>query len=60
MKKILIIAILISTLFSSCKKDNQNSQNNDIASQINAFPKEPLNSDEVMSLKWMREEEKLA
>lgn len=60
MKTIIIISIAIATIFSSCTKDDVITPNNDITSQINAYPKEPLNADEILSLKWMREEEKLA
>lgn len=60
MKIILIISIAIATAFSSCKKNDVPTPNNDITSQINAFPKEALSADEILSLKWMREEEKLA
>ena len=60
MKKIIIISIAILTAFSSCKKNKDTATNNDITSQINAFPKEHLTAEEISSLKWMREEEKLA
>jgi hypothetical protein len=60
MKTILIISIAIATVFSSCKKDDVTNPRNDITSQINDFAKEPLSAEEILSLKWMREEEKLA
>lgn len=60
MKNSVIIAMVIFVLLVSCKKDEAASPNNDIPTQINAFPKELLNNDETLSLKWMREEEKLA
>ncbi|MFN8321763.1 MAG: DUF2202 domain-containing protein [Chitinophagales bacterium] len=59
MNKIIVILIAIATAIPSCKKDKAASHS-DITSQINAFPKEPLTADEILSLKWMREEEKLA
>lgn len=60
MKTIIFISIAIATAFSSCKKNDVTKQNSDITTKINAYPKEPLSSDEILSLKWMREEEKLA
>lgn len=60
MKTIIIISIAIATVFSSCKKNDVSNPKNDITSQINDFAKEPLSADEILSLKWMREEEKLA
>lgn len=60
MKTIIIIAIVFTTAFSSCKKDEVTNNNNDITSQINNYPKEALSDDEKLSLMWMREEEKLA
>jgi len=60
MKIILIISIAIATAFSSCKKNDIATPNNDINFQVNAYPKEALSADEILSLKWMREEEKLA
>lgn len=60
MKKVLIISIAIAIAIPSCKKDDVTTPKNDITSQINAFPKEPLTADEITSLNWMREEEKLA
>ena len=60
MKTIIIISIAFATVFSSCKKDDVTNPKNDITSQINDFAKEPLSADEILSLKWMREEEKLA
>ena len=60
MKNIFIITIVIATLLTSCKKDQVTSQPKDITSQINSYPKESLNVDELLSLTKMREEEKLA
>jgi hypothetical protein len=57
--QIILFAIVIATVFSSCKKDNS-IVSNDINTQINSFPSEPLTNDEISSLKLMREEEKLA
>ena len=59
MKTVIILSFAIITAFSSCKKDDV-TPNNNINSQINAYSKEPLSNDEILSLKWMREEEKLA
>ncbi|MFN5310551.1 MAG: DUF2202 domain-containing protein [Candidatus Kapaibacterium sp.] len=60
MKTTIIILISIAIAFLSCKKDGVTIPNNDITTQINAYPKEPLSVDEISSLQWMREEEKLA
>ena len=60
MKKILFISITIASVFLCCKKNDPTNSNKDITSQINDFPIEPLTADEILSLKWMREEEKLA
>ncbi len=60
MKTVIILSLAIITAFSSCKKDDVATPNNNINSQINAYSKEPLSNDEILSLKWMREEEKLA
>jgi hypothetical protein len=57
-KSVLIIAIIASTIITSCRKDNLSSAK--ISDQINEFPKEPLSTDEIASLLTMREEEKLA
>ena len=59
MKNLLITSVIILTVLSGCKKDDINNQT-DITSQINNFPKEALNADEIKSLTIMREEEKLA
>jgi hypothetical protein len=59
MKPILVVSIAIASVFTSCKKDDVGAAN-DITAQINAFPVEPLTADEITSLMWMREEEKLA
>jgi len=59
MKKLVIMAFVVAVAISSCKKD-ETTRNNDITSQINGFPKESLSTDEITSLKTMREEEKLA
>jgi len=60
MKNLLIVAIMIVVTTTSCKKDEEKTSSNDIGAQINDFPKESLNADELASLKIMREEEKLA
>jgi len=57
---VLLIAIAISLVFSSCQKDEEVFSNLTVTSQIDAFPIEPLNVDELSSLQLMREEEKLA
>ena len=66
MKKYLIGTVMTATLFlsvilSSCSKnkDNRNANNN-LNSQVNNLPNEPLNTDERATLFFMREEEKLA
>lgn len=62
MKKLILITAAIISVFVSCKKDDNLKPKNkgDLTSQINAFPKEPLNADELASLNIMREEEYLA
>ena len=62
LKNILISIFLLGALLltSSCKKGNGGLSNIDVTSQINDFPKETLNADELSSLQLMREEEKLA
>ncbi|MFA7273099.1 MAG: DUF2202 domain-containing protein [Crocinitomicaceae bacterium] len=60
MKSVLIIFALTFFTIASCKKDVVANPATDITSQINAFPSEPLNADEIKSLTLMREEEKLA
>ncbi|MBD3750447.1 MAG: DUF2202 domain-containing protein [Sphingobacteriales bacterium] len=60
MKTITIISVALATLLFSCKKDEAATSNNNITSTINAFPKESLSNEEISSLIWMREEEKLA
>lgn len=63
MKKIILISLMLTVAILSCKKDETTTPKNtgnDINSQINTFPKEPLNADELLSLIHMREEEKLA
>lgn len=55
----IMLAMLFMVAFTSCKKDDV-SANNDITTQINTFPNEPLSVEEIQSLKIMREEEKLA
>ena len=61
MKKLTISLLMIifgSLMISSCN-DNTNSPK-DISTQINDFPKENLSTEEMQSLIFMREEEKLA
>lgn len=57
-----ILFIIGMLLFSiSCIKDTSNNNNNsNLNSQVNNLPKEPLNGDELATLPFMREEEKLA
>ncbi|MCF8283999.1 MAG: DUF2202 domain-containing protein [Sphingobacteriales bacterium] len=57
--QLMLIAIVFVVVFSGCKKDNSVSKT-DIYSQINAYPYEAVSNDEIISLKIMREEEKLA
>ncbi len=66
MKKYLIGTVMTATLFLSvilvsCSKDKDNKNaNNNLNSQVNNLPNEPLNTDERATLSFMREEEKLA
>jgi hypothetical protein len=60
MKSLLVISVFTFFTLTSCKKDVITSPATDMTSQINAFPSEPLNADEIKSLTLMREEEKLA
>ncbi len=65
MKKLLILAIAMAAALSSCEKDNDSINENlvetdVVTATINSFPKETLNADEIASIIWMREEEKLA
>lgn len=62
MKTLSLITATLFLVLVSCKKDEKTKPDNkgDITSQINAFPNEPLNADELASLITMREEEKLA
>ncbi len=57
--KIILITLAFAFLYG-CKKESNKNENKDLTSQIIAFPKEPLNADELKSLIHMREEEKLA
>lgn len=66
MKKYLIgtamtVTLFFSVILVSCSKnkDNRNTTNN-LNSQVNNLPNEPLNTDERATLSFMREEEKLA
>lgn len=54
---VMLLGITVS--FTSCNESNPLPAN-DLASQINSLPREPLNTDETNSLLFMREEEKLA
>lgn len=58
----LLVFILSIALFSiSCNKDTSNNNNSSgLNNQVNNLPKEPLNTDELATLPFMREEEKLA
>ena len=58
--KVLVIAIAVNLVFFSCQKDEEIATNLTVTSQIESFPKEALNADELTSLLQMREEEKLA
>ena len=58
--KVLVIAIAVNLAFVSCQKDEEVAANLTVTSQIESFPKETLNADELTSLLQMREEEKLA
>jgi len=60
MRTLMIISITLLTALFGCKKEEVVAPAQDITSQINSFPKEALTADEIQSLKWMREEEKLA
>lgn len=71
MKKAIIIALSIAAALTSCSEDETNPStdvngNNSavdttsISTQINAFPIDSLNAEEILSLEIMREEEKLA
>lgn len=64
----MLLATLMFTV-ASCSKDDSPANNNkgngninvaNLQAQINSLPKEPLNQDEISSLSFMREEEKLA
>ena len=57
---VLLVAIGLSLAFMSCQKDEEVVSNLSVTSQIEAFPVEALNADELNSLQLMREEEKLA
>lgn len=60
MKTIALLISVLTMLFSSCKKDDSNTPSQNIASQIKAYPSEPLSANETTSILYMREEEKLA
>lgn len=55
------VTLFLSLILVSCSKDkdNRNADNN-LNSQVNNLPNEPLNTDERATLSFMREEEKLA
>jgi len=58
---VLLVAIGLSLAFMSCQKEDEEVVSNlSVTSQIEAFPVEALNADELNSLQLMREEEKLA
>lgn len=59
-KQVVVVVALFSIFIGGCNDDNSTNQSNNIESQINAFPKEELNENEIASLLFMREEEKLA
>lgn len=55
------VTLFLSVIFVSCSKDKDNKNaNNNLNSQVNNLPSEPLNTDERTTLSFMREEEKLA
>lgn len=55
------LAVLLAVFFSACSKDeNSISYNNNLNNQVGNLPNEPLNADELATLPFMREEEKLA
>jgi hypothetical protein len=59
----LFFATVIFSLMAiplACSKSNDNYQPDNLSSQINSLPAEPLNADELSSLRFLREEEKLA
>jgi len=59
MKTLLLSIVVLGAVLQGCQ--NESSQpNSDRTSQINAFPKEAVSADELKSLLYMREEEKLA
>ena len=60
MKNQFIILSLGFLLIFGCSKENASTKNNNMSTQINTYPKESLNSEEIESLLKMREEEKLA
>lgn len=66
MKRIISISttalILLSIILgaTSCNESDPQPVANDLTSQINSLPRESLNTDEINSLLFMREEEKLA
>jgi hypothetical protein len=57
---LIIIAITTSIVLLGCRDQNEIEPNKDLTSQITDFPIESLNEDELASLLFMREEEKLA
>lgn len=68
-KRLSVIFVALALVMAGCSKDKENtntSQNNNnyyyaqMITQVNLLPKEPLNADELASLPFMREEEKLA
>ncbi len=68
LKTIPVAFLSLALLFAGCSKDkennnannNNNYNNSEWAAQVNLLPIEPLNPDELTSLPFMREEEKLA
>ncbi|MEI2740302.1 MAG: DUF2202 domain-containing protein [Chitinophagaceae bacterium] len=55
------VTLFLSLILVSCSKDNDNKNaNNNLNSQVSNLPSEPLNTDERLTLSFMREEEKLA
>lgn len=55
-----VVFSLAAIPISCSKSSNNNNEKDNLSSQINSLPKEPLNADEQTTLRFMREEEKLA
>lgn len=56
-----VVVFSLAVIPISCSKNSDiNNQKNNLSSQINSLPKELLNADEQTTLRFIREEEKLA